>query len=1093
MAMIARKSLQTSISAIDLDKWCSSSRELMGIRLQKPDHRHKSLVLINAYIHPNTHGLKESWEFLEEIEDEFGDTIVVCGDLNARSNIWDTQGTNPQGRALEAALQEILLEPLATQTPTHLATRPGDADSTIDLALISPRLITWTRAHTLGPHDSDHLPVVLSLQKPAQSQCTRPQNPFRYNRKGSDIVSRLRARKTRPGSKHNNRTKPPWWNRETEQAWSAKRAAVKAWQTERRKQNPDPNIQARMKELTAEFKMAAKQAKDAKWKDFCDALSADTTLTQFWNFYQQMEGRNNNHTTPDLVDATGTVLKTNSEKGSAFLGRFLEQSDQKNIGERKTLLAGLTRALEMNGHDAEITTEEFSAALGRLKNTAPGPDGVKNTDLQSLSEEEKAELLSIYSDSLDNGMIPEDWTHSFLKPLPKPGKDHRKLNGYRILTMQNTVGKLMECIIARKLARDLEERAVLPPNQGGFRQGKCTWENAAAFAYEVYEGFQRKEQTLAVAIDLEDAYNRVNFKLLIDLLQQYGVSLTITRWIAAAMLERTVVLRLGDWSSASLKLTMGLPQGSPLSPVLYNVYTKGLADLDLRGPARVLTLADDGLIFKTTRDEQQAAEAVQEQLDNAAHWCQETGSSINPSKAQSLWCTLDNKAAGKTKPDVRFNGSVIERTNQLRYLGMYFDRMLTFRQHVEATTLKCRKGLSVLKAMASKGIEQRHLFQLYQSVVLSIMDYGLGLTTISTTNLQKLDRVQNEAMRTILGTTRDTPTEAMRYILDLPPMHSRQKVAQVKAYLSAVENPQNPLHEATKDMKGDRLQRGKSWMGQAEDSIKLVCELAELKQEKEWVELPSQLQHFCQTHISPHLGRQCQEWTAGKTEAEIRTILEQITKDSDILVYTDGSVTEHQSGWGYTVKQAGATIHEDSAAYRHKTASLTMEVEAVSRALHWLATKEASPKTKAVILTDSMSLLQKVKAGMIRSEWLDPLKRIRLKDITWMYCPGHAGVKGNERADRLAGSATIQEGLLLGKSEVLRQLRKALQARDQAHHHSIDRLQERGVHKGSGRWLALRGRDRAIFNQTSIGTISRTTLNKLLKDGAERIWAFPSA
>ena len=109
------------------------------------------------------------------------------------------------------------------------------------------------------------------------------------------------------------------------------------------------------------------------------------------------------------------------------------------------------------------------------------------------------------------------------------------------------------------------------------------------------------------------------------------------------------------------------------------------------------------------------------------------------------------------------------------------------------------------------------------------------------------------------------------------------------------------------------------------------------------------------------------------------------------------------------------------------------------------------------------------------------------------YCPGHAGVKGNERADKLAGTASIQEGLLLGKSEVLRQLRKTLQENDQAQHHSIDRLQERGVRKGSGRWLTLRGRDRTTFNQTNIGTISRPTLKRLLKDGAERIWAFPSA
>ena len=110
--------------------------------------------------------------------------------------------------------------------------------------------------------------------------------------------------------------------------------------------------------------------------------------------------------------------------------------------------------------------------------------------------------------------------------------------------MLNTIGKLMERIIARKLARDLEDRKMLPANQGGFRPGKCTWGNAAAFAYDAYEGFQRKEQSLPVSIDLEDACSRVQFKLLKDLLVQYGVSLSLTRWIAGALLERTLVMQL---------------------------------------------------------------------------------------------------------------------------------------------------------------------------------------------------------------------------------------------------------------------------------------------------------------------------------------------------------------------------------------------------------------------------------------------------------------------------------------------------------------------------------------------------------------------
>ena len=71
-------------------------------------------------------------------------------------------------------------------------------------------------------------------------------------------------------------------------------------------------------------------------------------------------------------------------------------------------------------------------------------------------------------------------------------------------------------------------------------------------------------------------------------------------------------------------------------------------------------------------------------------------------------------------------------------------------------------------------------------MILSVIGYGLGLTTLSQSNLLKLDRAQNEAMQIILGTTKDTHIEAMYYLLDLPPMETRHKVEQVKAYLNVM-------------------------------------------------------------------------------------------------------------------------------------------------------------------------------------------------------------------------------------------------------------------------------------------------------------------
>ena len=81
------------------------------------------------------------------------------------------------------------------------------------------------------------------------------------------------------------------------------------------------------------------------------------------------------------------------------------------------------------------------------------------------------------------------------------------------------------------------------------------------------------------------------------------------------------------------------------------------------------------------------------------------------------------------------------------------------------------------------------------------------------------------------------------------------------------------------------------------------------------------------------------------------------------------------------------------------------------------------------------------------------------------YC-GHARVKGNDRADRLAGKATPTSGLLLRRSEVLKSSRHYLRAQSQGHHETTNRLEERGVERGSARRSSLKGQERVIINQT---------------------------
>ena len=116
------------------------------------------------------------------------------------------------------------------------------------------------------------------------------------------------------------------------------------------------------------------------------------------------------------------------------------------------------------------------------------------------------------------------------------------------------------------------------------------------------------------------------------------------------------------------------------------------------------------------------------------------------------------------------------------------------------------------------------------------------------------------------------------------------------------------------------------------------------------------------------------------------------------------------------------------------TSSLTMEVEAVTHARQWLASQ-----SDAIILTHSMNLLQKVESGTGCRDWHTAMHSLRLQRLLWIYCPGHAGVSGNERTDKLASTTDIASGLQLGRAEVLRTLRNFLDM-DRPKLHSIGRL-----------------------------------------------------
>ena len=374
---------------------------------------------------------------------------LILGDYNARSNAWNNPIENAQGKALAGALTGNDFSLLNDTHMTRMARKENEVDSNIDLALVKIGGEPFTHWSVLGNHGSDHLPCCVRVAKGALTgRRERRKRAFQYQTDNT-VLSKVRKMAWKNKTARPNIIQPPWWNEEVEKLWHMKRKAAKEWQEKRK----DPDVsddekgetKERMREARDNMKEASSNSKKDEWKEFTTSVQAEKALHKFWTLNKRMKGQHQHTGTKPIIDPDGNRLLDDSTKGQAFLNRYVQQTHQENIEERKDIKKHLDSELKRGRHIYTdlVTKNDVEITLSKSKNSAAGPDGVRNEHLKTMSDDEVKEVTADFNKSIEKGEIEEDWLHSFLAPISKPGRDHSNLKGYRIITMQNTYGKIL--------------------------------------------------------------------------------------------------------------------------------------------------------------------------------------------------------------------------------------------------------------------------------------------------------------------------------------------------------------------------------------------------------------------------------------------------------------------------------------------------------------------------------------------------------------------------------------------------------------------------------------------------------------------------
>ena len=521
-----------------------------------------------------------------------------------------------------------------------------------------------------------------------------------------------------------------------------------------------------------------------RWTETVESIDFTHSSRRAWQTINKLTGKASKpRSCPITANAIAAQLINN--------GRFPDADKsftRKISGEVNVLRRAPSVDLNLSG---DFTYDEMELAFKHLKpNKAAGLDNIHPEFILHQGSKATEWLRSFCSLCLRTSKLPKLWRRAKIIALPKPYKPLDDPKGYRPIALLCVPYKIMERLLHARLELVIDPQ--LPKEQAGFRRGKSTVDQVTLLTQDIEDSFQKGEKVGVVLLDLTAAYDTVWLRGLHLKLLQTIPDRHMVGFIMEMLTNRSFTLHTSDGQHSRLRrLKNGVPQGSVLAPLLFNIYIHDLPDT----LSKKYGYADDLAILMSNKSWEVTETGLTADMSTLSTYLKNWRLKLSMAKTLSSAFHLNNREANRDL-NIMVNNNRLQFQAAPTYLGVKLDRTLTFRQHLENVSAKTSARVALIRRLAGTtwGASTKTLRISTQALVFSAAEYCSPVWCRSS-HTNKLDTTLNNALRKVSGCLRATPVNHLPVLAGIAPPILRREAATLALSRKAIIDEDHILHK----------------------------------------------------------------------------------------------------------------------------------------------------------------------------------------------------------------------------------------------------------------------------------------------------------